>query len=104
MAKRLQTPSPFSKLLDLRKARETQTAEQPDGQEADPNKQPASQPPGKLAKSVDPDYLKFTTYVRKTTHRAAKLRAVEEGRELSEVVEELVSRWAAERVKTSLNS
>jgi hypothetical protein len=55
---------------------------------------------GKRAKSADPSYTKFTIYVRKTTHRAAKVRAVQEGRELSEVVEELVSRWVAEGAHT----
>jgi len=54
-------------------------------------------PVARLAKSADPAFTKFTTYVRRTTHRAAKLRAVGEGRELSEVVEELLARWAGEK-------
>src|ERR1035437_3598260 len=98
MAKQLSnTPSPFSKLLEVKKARDSQAAEQLDSGLSDTTGRPDSQVVRKQAKSADPSYTKFTTYVRKTTHRAAKLRAVEEGRELSEVVEELIGRWAAER-------
>lgn len=87
--------SPFSKLLEVKRARDGYTSEQPDISTSDLRTHP--KPRSKPAKSADPDYTKFTTYVRKSTHRAAKLRAVEEGRELSEIVEELISRWAAER-------
>lgn len=45
------------------------------------------------SKSTDPEFMKFTTYVRKTTHRAVKTRLVSEGRELSDLVEHLMSRW-----------
>jgi len=100
MARQLEhPPSPFSKLLELKRSRDSQTSKQSDVETSSTAGQLNSQPPAtaRLAKSVDPAYTKFTTYVRKTTHRAAKLRAVEEGRELSEVVEELISHWAAER-------
>lgn len=46
-----------------------------------------------LAKSSDPAFTKFTTYIRKTTHRAAKMRLVGEDRELSDLVEDLLSTW-----------
>jgi len=98
MAKQsVQSSSPFSKLLELRKAKESQTGEQPPVETAEIPGQLNIQTSPRLAKSVDPEYTKFTTYVRKTTHRAAKLRAVEEGRELSDVVQELIADWAAGR-------
>ena len=46
-----------------------------------------------LAKSSDPAFTKFTTYIRKTTHRAAKMRVVGEDRELSDLVESLLTDW-----------
>jgi hypothetical protein len=49
-----------------------------------------------LAKSTDPAFTKFTTYVRKATHRAVKMRMVGEDRELSDLVEELLSDWLKE--------
>jgi hypothetical protein len=80
-------PSPFQKLLEVRQARQTAGPldVQLSGQETGE--------PVKLAKSADPDFVKFTVYVRRATHRAAKLRAVSEGRELSDIVEELLAGW-----------
>lgn len=49
-----------------------------------------------LAKSADPAFRKFTTYIRKTTHRAVKMRMVGEDRELSDLVEDLLSEWLKE--------
>ena len=48
---------------------------------------------GKLAKSTDPAYLKFTTYIRKQTHRSVKLAVLQQEREMSDLVEELLSEW-----------
>jgi hypothetical protein len=60
----------------------------------------AQQTPKKLGrpatgKKNDPDYVGFTTYIRKETHRAVKIGLLQEGegRELSELVEELLSNW-----------
>ncbi len=46
-------------------------------------------------KRSDPDYVGFTTYIRKDTHHDVKLALLQEkkGRELSELVEELLSGW-----------
>jgi len=49
-----------------------------------------------LSKRADPAYLKFTTYVRKTTHLAVKTRLVSKEKELSDLVEELLSNWLKE--------
>ena len=105
MAKHLEPmPSPFNKLLDVKRARErdSQTASGSVGPDGQTSSQIAENidaigAPVRLAKSADPNFTKFTTYIRKNTHLAAKLRVVAEGRELSEIVEELLSRWAAEK-------
>ena len=81
------TSSPFDALLDVR----SRTAKQPDVQEL---RSSLPEPPDiKLAKSVDPAYTKFTSYIRKQTHRAVKMRLVGESREMSDLVEELLSEW-----------
>ena len=49
-----------------------------------------------LAKSADPDYMKFTTYIRKSTHLGVKTRLVSKKKELSDLVEELLSDWLKE--------
>lgn len=49
-----------------------------------------------LAKSADPDFIKFTTYIKKTTHRAVKMRMVGEQREMSDLVEDLLAGWLKE--------
>jgi hypothetical protein len=49
-----------------------------------------------LAKSSDPAYMKFTTYVRKATHLGVKTRLVSKEKELSDLVEELLSKWLKE--------
>ncbi len=49
-----------------------------------------------LAKSTDPAYVKFTTYIRKTTHLGVKTRLVSKQMEFSELVEELLANWLKE--------
>ncbi len=48
------------------------------------------------AKRSDPDFLGFTTYIRRNTHTKVKIALLQEGkgRELSELVEELLGKWA----------
>jgi hypothetical protein len=52
-------------------------------------------------KRSDPDYVGFTTYIRKETHRKAKIALLEkeDGRELSELVEELITEWLKSKPK-----
>ena len=47
------------------------------------------------AKRSDPNFVGLTTYVRKDTHRRAKIALLQEGkgRELSHLVEDLISDW-----------
>ena len=49
-----------------------------------------------LAKSSDPAFMKFTTYIRKSTHLGVKTRLVSKEKELSDLVEELLSTWLKE--------
>lgn len=53
------------------------------------------------AKRSDPDYVGFTTYIRKDTHLNVKISLLQEGkgRELSELVESLLSDWMDMRRK-----
>lgn len=54
------------------------------------------------AKRSDPNYLGFTTYIRRDTHLNAKIALLQEGkgRELSELVETLLTDWLKSK-KTS---
>ncbi len=54
-----------------------------------------------LAKSADPAYTKFTTYIRKSTHLGVKTRLVSKQKELSDLVEELLSTWLKENSPTT---
>ena len=47
----------------------------------------------KPGKSADPDFVKLTCYVRKETLREAKKKLLDQGREVSEIVEELLAKW-----------
>ena len=49
-------------------------------------------------KRSDPDYVQISAYIRKETHRLAKRKLLEEDseRDLSDVIEELLSNWVSE--------
>lgn len=51
-----------------------------------------------LAKSRDPRYVKFTTYVPRQTHLRVKSLLVGEGRELSDLVSELLEDWLSRQL------
>jgi hypothetical protein len=55
---------------------------------------PRSQVAGKRG---DPDYRQVSAYVRKDTHRKVKMALLEEDREFSELVEDLLWDWLAKR-------
>lgn len=70
-----------------------------------PDSQPVKQPDGQmvnqltgLAKSRDPRYVKFTTYVPRQTHLRVKSLLVGEGRELSDLVSELLEDWLSRQL------
>ena len=45
------------------------------------------------AKSANPDYVRTTIYIPKKMHKKLKAIAVEEEREMSEIMEELLDNW-----------
>jgi len=55
-------------------------------------------------KRTDPDFAQVTAYIRKQTHQAVKLRLLQEGqgREFSELVEELLADWVTSQNKKPL--
>lgn len=104
MVKRSDEPktSPFDALRIARlpklaeAAPDVQMSEQPAVQLSSPVAAPK---PGLsvLAKSRDPRYVKFTTYVPREMHLRAKSRLVGQGRELSDLVAELLAGWLAKQ-------
>lgn len=52
-------------------------------------------------KRSDPDYVGFTTYIRRDTHHEVKVALLQEkkGRELSELVEDLLAEWLKSQAK-----
>lgn len=57
---------------------------------ARPATRKVGRPPGKKS---NPDYTQATVYLRKQTHLAVKKRLLDEGKEFSELVENLLARW-----------
>lgn len=53
--------------------------------------------PEVLAKHKNPDYVRTTIYIPKQIHRKLRSAAMEEDREMSEVVEILVREWLETR-------
>ena len=54
----------------------------------------AGSPPGKRS---DGEYRQVSAYVRKDTHRKVKMALLEDERQFSELVEELLRGWLASR-------
>ena len=54
-------------------------------------------PPGK---KTNPEYTQVTVYLRKDVHRQAKKLLIDDGREFSELVDELVSTWISDSQKS----
>lgn len=51
----------------------------------------------KKAKSANPDYTRTTVYLPKKMHKKLKAIALDEEREMSSIVEELIENWLSER-------
>jgi hypothetical protein len=93
--------SKFDKLFDARGAGKKGRAAKKGGvkkeaAEAEPRRR--GRPSGKRS---DPDYVGFTTYIRRDTHHDVKLALLQEkqGRELSELVEDLLTHWLKSKNK-----
>jgi hypothetical protein len=48
---------------------------------------------GTRGKSADPAFVKLTSYIRRDTHLAVKKRLLDEDREISELVQDLMVGW-----------
>ena len=55
------------------------------------------EPSARKGKSSDPDYKRTTIYLSKQLHKRLKAAATDEEREISEIVEQLVSAWLENR-------
>ena len=51
----------------------------------------------KKAKSANPDYTRTTVYLPKKMHKLLKAIALDEEREMSSIVEELIETWMSKR-------
>lgn len=58
---------------------------------------PPIKPEEPLAKSKDPNYQRSTVYLPKAIHQRLKLAAIQDGKEISEVIEGLVKDWLDHR-------
>ncbi len=61
---------------------------------------PTEESPPKKSKSSDPDYMRTTVYLPRQIHRRLKSAAADEEKEISEIIEELVTGWLASREKS----
>lgn len=87
--------SKFDKILSTAKGRDKSSTKKP-SPAVDSTSKRRGRPTGKRS---DPDYEQTTAYIRKDTHRHVKIALLEEGegREYSELVEELLSKWLKSR-------
>ena len=84
--------SRFDGLMDAKKlGRDKGSPERP--------REPSDRPPRPqgAGKRGDPDYRQVSAYVRKDTHQKVKMALLEEEREFSELVEDLLRDWLAKR-------
>lgn len=87
--------SKFDKLLSTAKGRDKTSAKK----SSQVSETPARRRGRPTGKRSDPDFEQTTAYIRKDTHRSVKIALLEEaeGREYSELVEELLSKWLKAR-------
>jgi len=88
---------------------DSETVEHPNVQtskhlDASTSKQSDAQMPARLdsqtskqGKSKDPEYKRTTVYLRKQTHLKLRAAAIAEGRDMSEILQELAEAWLASR-------
>jgi hypothetical protein len=83
--------SKFDKLLSTAKGRDKTSAKK----SSQGSETPARRRGRPTGKRSDPDFEQTTAYIRKDTHRNVKIALLQEGqgREYSELVEDLLSKW-----------
>lgn len=85
--------SPFDALRIAQKP--LQGGEPPKQPDIQPSEHSDGQTSAPVAKSKDPAYVKFTTYISRETHLRVKSLAVRHEIELSGLVQELLRDWLA---------
>jgi hypothetical protein len=71
----------------------------------EPEHSPALPPPSPKkgrapGKSTDPNYVQVTVYLRKSVHAAARKLLIDERRQFSDLVDELVDQWIKDSQKS----
>ena len=94
MPRRLDAQTPKSPFGDIFSRHKEARGEKPAPAVTD-NAGAAAATARRPGKSADPAFTKLTSYIRKDTHQAVKIRLLQEGkgREFSEVVQELLEGW-----------
>lgn len=88
--------SKFKNVLDAAKHRTDTPIPDEQAPEAPAASTSASRRPGRPpGKRSDPDYMQQSIYIRKATNRAVQIALLQHGdeRDLSEVVEDLLTEW-----------
>ncbi|BAY22462.1 helix-turn-helix protein, CopG [Calothrix sp. NIES-2100] len=57
------------------------------------NPQPIEAQPTSLSKSTNPEYTRTTIYLPKHLHRQLKASAASDGRQMSDIMTELIEQW-----------
>jgi hypothetical protein len=83
MTKKAQDKSRFDDLFSAARERPS----------TDPPPEPTQSQPTRKSKSTDPNYMRTTVYLPKQLHQQLKAQAVQEEREMSGIVEELLATW-----------
>ena len=65
--------------------------------QASSQQDPAGHSASSAGKRSNSDYKQVSAYIRKDTHFKVKLALLQEGREFSELVEQLLGEWIASR-------
>ena len=87
--------SRFAGIADMRRTLPGEGERESPRDEKSPAKM--GRPPGKTS---NPLYAQVTVYLRKDIHRTARKLLFDEGRQFSDLVDELVSRWVTETQKS----
>lgn len=64
-----------------------------------PEESPAPKSVKKTGRRSDPDYLQANSYIPRSLHRKVKIQLLQDDREFSELIEELLTTWINERTQ-----
>jgi hypothetical protein len=93
VGKRSRKGTKFDGLFEGRQGEQAPSAARPGPRES----RRAAKAPAGGGKRSDVDYRQVSAYVRRDTYQKAKIALLEEDREFSELVEELLQGWLASR-------